>query len=79
MVGDFLKKRSVGFADMIQLPHLEEKHLLDKSDAEGLMHQIASKFTLLESRLSSQSSLNDRVAKSAIVVPAVVDAMIVAQ
>ena len=40
-----------------------EKHLLDKSDAEGLMHQIASKFTLLESRLSSQSSLNDRVAK----------------
>ena len=27
------------------------------------MHQIASKFTLLESRLSSQSSLNDRVAK----------------
>jgi hypothetical protein len=40
-----------------------EKHLLDKSDAEGLMHQIASKFTLLESRLSSQSSLNDRVAQ----------------
>jgi hypothetical protein len=40
-----------------------EKHLLDKSEAEGLMHQIASKFTLLESRLSSQSSLNDRVAK----------------
>ena len=40
-----------------------EKHLLDKSDAEGLMHQIASKFTLLESRLSSQTSLNDRIAK----------------
>ena len=40
-----------------------EKHLMDKSDAEGLMHQIASKFTLLESRLSSQTSLNDRVAK----------------
>jgi hypothetical protein len=29
MVGDFLKKRSVGVADMIQLPHLEEKDLLD--------------------------------------------------
>lgn len=27
------------------------------------MHQIASKFTLIESRLSSQSALNDRVAK----------------
>jgi predicted nuclease with TOPRIM domain len=27
------------------------------------MHQIASKFTLLESRLSSQTSLNDRIAK----------------
>ena len=28
MVGDFLKKKSVGFADMIQLPHLEEQDLL---------------------------------------------------
>jgi DNA repair ATPase RecN len=27
------------------------------------MHQIASKFTLLESRLSSQTTLNDRVAR----------------
>lgn len=27
------------------------------------MHQIASKFTLLESRLQSQSSLNDRITK----------------
>jgi hypothetical protein len=27
------------------------------------MHQIASKFTLLESRLQSQTSLNDRIAK----------------
>ncbi len=39
-----------------------EKHLLDKSEADGLMHQIASKFTLIESRLSSQTALNDRVA-----------------
>ena len=39
-----------------------EKHLLDKQDADGLMHQIASKFTLLESRLQSQ--LNDRVSHS---------------
>lgn len=29
MVGDFLKKRSVGVADMIQLPHLDEKDLLE--------------------------------------------------
>ena len=28
MVGDFLRKKSVGFADMIQLPHLEEQDLL---------------------------------------------------
>jgi hypothetical protein len=40
-----------------------ERHLLDKQDADGLMHQIASKFTLLESRLQSQSSLSDRLAK----------------
>ena len=40
-----------------------EKHLLDKNESDGLMHQIASKFTLLESRLQSQASLNDRIAK----------------
>jgi predicted nucleic acid-binding Zn-ribbon protein len=34
---------------------------MDKSNAEGLMQKIASKFTLLESRISSQSQLNDRV------------------
>lgn len=39
-----------------------EAHLMDKSNAEGLMTKIASKFTLLESRISSQSQLNDRVA-----------------
>jgi hypothetical protein len=33
-----------------------------KSESEGLMQKIASKFTLLESRISSQSQLNDRVA-----------------
>ena len=35
---------------------------MDKSNAEGLMTKIASTFTLLESRISSQSQLNDRVA-----------------
>ena len=34
---------------------------MDKSNAEGLMQKISSKFTLLESRISSQSQLHDRV------------------
>ncbi len=38
-----------------------EGHLINNDKAEGLMHQIASKFSLLESRLQSQSTLNERV------------------
>lgn len=36
---------------------------MSKQEEDGLMHQIASKFTLLESRIQSQNALNDRVAK----------------
>ena len=38
-----------------------EQHLVANNNAEGLMHQISSKFSILESRLQSQSTLNERV------------------
>ena len=38
-----------------------EHHLVNQGNSEGLMHQISSKFSLLESRLQSQSTLNERV------------------
>ena len=40
-----------------------EDHLINNHNAENLMGQIASKFTLLESRIQSQSNLGDRIAK----------------